>query len=743
MVLCATFPLSTLMAAPAFLHSLISWQDSKATSILASTHLHPLSLILSGGLPGSPPQVFSVNYPLEDPSSTWGSSLMHRLPGVSVLSLVANGSVFNSHHVGRSPAETSPGLRLLPLKSLPTFSILSMSTTAMSLSIPTTKEPLEPWTRAVAPTFTSTSRFVGHMPHFQPFLLYRPLSTSHPPITLLTLSHAERRVLLHQGSMLLLCSLRSSKTFLLMPVSHSFRPAWDARMKTGEAHPQDVPLPRPFSPPKIPTSRYSLSRFTFPLSHTAVSTTSSFPASSHTVNNHISLHSPGVPCTLSSTDNTPSVQPPQSKSTNLINTALPNLHHRRFLSSLQSPYLTTKSPLDTTPSSRAPRLTNPSHLRPPVLAGSRLSAWRTPFALRQRSSLEASLPKPLVDHSYRAVQNSLAPATRSNYGTGILRFTQFCDSWKISEEDRMPASAALLAAFVSCHIGSYSGKTIKSWLSGIRSWHIMNRAPWHGDDNWLQLARTAATKMGTAFKRPLRPPVSLNHLHVLRQHLNLALPFHAAIWATALVTFFGCRRLGETTVKSFASFDPLYHAARTALVTFRDLPNGSCSASFRIPWTKTTKQDGATIIITSRDDELCPVSALRNHLSVNHNAPSSMSFFAYRNHDSSFSHMLRAHFLNFVTGVWKNSSLDAVAGHSFRIGGVVILLLAGVSPEVVAATGGWTSLAFLLYWRRLEEIIPLCTSNAYNQTQISSLANTLEQFRIRNNISQATLSADD
>ena len=499
------------------------------------------------------------------------------------------------------------------------------------------------------------------------------------------------------------------------------------------------------------------------MSHTAVSTTSSFPASSHTVNKHISLHSPGVPCTLLATDNTPSVQPPQSKSTNLINTALPNSHHRRFLSSLQSPHLTRKSPLDATPSSRAPRLTNPSHLRPPILAGSRLSAWCTPFALRQRASLEASLPKPLVDHSYLAVQNSLAPTTRSNYGTGILHFTQFCDSWKISEEDRMPAFAALLAAFVSCHIGSYSGKTIKSWLSGIQSWHIMNQAPWHGDDNWLQLAWTTATKMGTAFKRPLQPPVSLNHLHVLRQHLNLAMPFHAAIWATVLVTFFGCRQLGETTVKSLASFDPLYHATRTALVTFQDLPNGSSSASFRIPWTKTTKQDGATIIITSRDDELCPVSTLRNHLSVNHDVPSSMSFFAYRNHDSSFSHMLRgtssslpshftlhmyltpllAHFLNFVTGIWKNSSLDAVAGHSFRIGGVVILLLAGVPPEVVAATGGWTSLAFLLYWHRLEEIIPLCTSNAYNQTQFSSLANTLEQFRIRNNISQATLSADD
>ena len=440
------------------------------------------------------------------------------------------------------------------------------------------------------------------------------------------------------------CSLRSFRIFLLMPVSCSFRPAWDARKKTGEAHSQDVSLPQPVSPPKISTSRFSFSRFSFPPSHTPVPTVLLSPASSHTVNRHISLHSPSLShtaCTHPSMDNTSSVQPPQSNSANLINTAPSNSYHRRFLSSLQSPYLITKSLPDTTPSSRAPRLTNPSHLRPPVLAGSRLSAWSTPFALEQRTNLEASLPKPLVDHSYLAVHHSLAPATRSNYGAGILRFTQFCDAWKISEEDRMPASATLLAAFVSCHAGSFSGKTIKSWLSGIRSWHIQNRAPWHGDDDWLQLIRTAATKMGTAFKRPLRSPVSSNHLHVLRQNLNLTLPFHAAVWATALVTFFGCRRLGETTVNGLASFDPFYHATRTATVTFRDLPNGSSSASFRIPWTKTTKQEGATIIITSRDNDLCPVSALRNHLSVNRNAPSSMSFFAYRNLDSSFSHMLR------------------------------------------------------------------------------------------------------
>ena len=46
----------------------------------------------------------------------------------------------------------------------------------------------------------------------------------------------------------------------------------------------------------------------------------------------------------------------------------------------------------------------------------------------------------------------------------------------------------------------------------------------------------------------------------------------------------------------------------------------------------------------------------------------------------------------FCTDVWLKAALAHVLGHSFRIGDAVELLLAGVPPEIVAATGGWTSL---------------------------------------------------
>ena len=91
--------------------------------------------------------------------------------------------------------------------------------------------------------------------------------------------------------------------------------------------------------------------------------------------------------------------------------------------------------------------------------------------------------------------------------------------------------------------------------------------------------------------------------------------------------------------------------------------------------------------------------------------------------------------------MWADAALAHVQGHSFRIGGAVELLLASVPPEIVAATGGWTSLAFLLYWRRMEEILPMSTSKAYQRSHVDELAKIFEQFRVNHHIPSILLSA--
>ena len=149
----------------------------------------------------------------------------------------------------------------------------------------------------------------------------------------------------------------------------------------------------------------------------------------------------------------------------------------------------------------------------------------------------------------------------------------------------MPASYPLLCAFIGEYKGRQAGNTICSWLSGIRAWHVVNHAPWFGDDEWVQLARVSANKEGTKHKRPLCAPVSIKHLLTLRHALNLSTPFHAAVWALALCTFFGCRRLGELAVTTAAAFDKKYHVLRSVMsvisllscIIYSNVPKGSLS----------------------------------------------------------------------------------------------------------------------------------------------------------------------
>ena len=213
---------------------------------------------------------------------------------------------------------------------------------------------------------------------------------------------------------------------------------------------------------------------------------------------------------------------------------------------------------------RQDRILTPSIFRPRVMAVDRLFSWRTPYGVSHDQSLLAELPSALAESAKMAITGALAISSKSTYGAGLLRFSQFCDRWSISESARMPASYALLCAFIGNYKGMVSGKTVGSWISGIRAWHLANHAPWYGDDKWVQMARISANKEGSRHKRPLRAPVSIEHLLALWRAITLSDHFHAAIWAVALVTFFGCRRLGEITVKSITSFNPSFHVLRSA-----------------------------------------------------------------------------------------------------------------------------------------------------------------------------------
>ncbi|KZT11986.1 DNA breaking-rejoining enzyme [Laetiporus sulphureus 93-53] len=330
-----------------------------------------------------------------------------------------------------------------------------------------------------------------------------------------------------------------------------------------------------------------------------------------------------------------------------------------------------------------------SALRPHVPASDRLALWRTPHGIQYRQNITASLPLDSTTALFRVLFSGLEEETRSNYGTALVRFAQFCDLHHIPESSRMPAPEFLLAAFIAQWHGRITRTTVDNWLSGLHFWHSIHSAPWHGGE-LVRIACKAISKAVPATPtRPKRPPVPLDHLHALRSGLDLTDAFDAAVYACACVAFWSVCRLGELTVPSAELINPRYHILRARVPQFRTLACGVEYTTLKIPWSKSTCQDGTVIIVSHLDDPTSPVPALRHHLAANATVPTHAPFFAYETASGGWAPLTRTWFLERCNKVWTSAGLQSVTGHSFRMGDATELLLRGIPLDVVAVQGRW------------------------------------------------------
>jgi hypothetical protein len=310
------------------------------------------------------------------------------------------------------------------------------------------------------------------------------------------------------------------------------------------------------------------------------------------------------------------------------------------------------------------------------------------------------------------------PETLESYGASLTHFHQFCDRHNVAEDARMPASRHLLALFISEVRGTCTGSCIRNWLCGLHLWHIYNNAPWFGDDKRLALLKKSSVKAGLSFSPPARGPVTPAHLRAFLAVLDPETPHGVAMASLALAAFGGCRRLGELVLRSAAKYDLKRDTCRSTSVT--DLVvNGRSVRDIKLVWTKTTQTSGGQCLLTARtgsDIDICPVRAFDNHRRVNHSPPSGTPLFAHRS-TSGWRVITKDVFLAASSIAFKNAGLDQVFSHSYRIGRAMDLLLAGVAPEVIMKLGGWTSLCFLVYWRRLERVIPAAIARAWAEQQ--------------------------
>ncbi|KAJ7469431.1 hypothetical protein FB451DRAFT_1352234 [Mycena latifolia] len=302
---------------------------------------------------------------------------------------------------------------------------------------------------------------------------------------------------------------------------------------------------------------------------------------------------------------------------------------------------------------------------------------------------------------------SVGGKTHGSYGAGLFRFNHFCDLHNIPESQRM----SLLSIFISSYgVGRVSSETVSTWLAGLQLWHAANNTPWAG---YALLSRTrkGVSKLEPPSSRRIpRDPVSFNHMSVLRAALNLSNTRDSAIWAAASTAWRDCARLCELLIDSPSQFDSLRHVTRGCPKKRGTAANKHKFVQFKVPWTKTKKSAGDWITSTETFDDVDAVATLEHHLVVDADVSDSAPLFSYAT-QSGWAHLTRADFVGCCSGccseIWLAAGMAALNGHGFRIGGTTHLLLRGFDPWVVMKQGRWTSAAFLVYWRNVEEILPL------------------------------------
>jgi len=183
-----------------------------------------------------------------------------------------------------------------------------------------------------------------------------------------------------------------------------------------------------------------------------------------------------------------------------------------------------------------------SSFRPRVLASERLRRWVTPHAVAHFNQVISHISLPATSVLMEVMLSSLEPKTRSNYGAGLLRFTQFCDQLAIPEHDRCPASEVLISAFIAAYAGRRSTNCISGWLAGLKFWHTFQGAPWLGGPMLQSVKKGVAKLVPDTSRRDKREPVTIEHLHCLLLNLDLSNAKDAAVYSASTSAFHGvCR----------------------------------------------------------------------------------------------------------------------------------------------------------------------------------------------------------
>ena len=292
-----------------------------------------------------------------------------------------------------------------------------------------------------------------------------------------------------------------------------------------------------------------------------------------------------------------------------------------------------------------------------------------------------------------AIQNSWSKTTLQRYTGAIQQFINFCIAEKIPDSLRFPADEFVLCAFAASSAGKHAGSTPRARLSAIKAWHITHNMEWKGSSHLRYVLNGVDNLSPSSSHRSPRPPINSKMLKELVSCLDLGSPLDAAVAACAVVAFWGQCQLGELLLPTLSSLSSTPLPLRSDLR--KPVQSNSQLYTLRLPSTK-TQRHGEGIALVSQHNPINPISLLNNHLLVNP-VPLNRPIFSFS---------LPSRLLILMKPVFPHTT-----SHCFCIGGTTELLISGVPPEMVKATGCWSSDSFFRYWHSLDNIAHIHVHN--------------------------------
>lgn len=305
----------------------------------------------------------------------------------------------------------------------------------------------------------------------------------------------------------------------------------------------------------------------------------------------------------------------------------------------------------------------------------------------------ATAPHPLLLAEAKALLLcGLATSSRKTYNMGTKRWLQFCSDHGVLSP--LPAAEGDLCLFVTLLARSLRHSTIRSYLAGVRSFHVESGFPDPTENAKLlhRMLQGVRRVQGQASKPKM--PVTLALLERLASFIDWSSHDQAMLFASWCVASGGLLRSGE-----FTSFS----GNPAPLLRNRNLSALRCDGGFlfRSLHLEASKADpfrkGVDIVLghsPSRANALNAMAAYDRLRPPQARVPDA-PLFAFANGQP----LSKSACVDSLRAAVQVLGLDsgAFSGHSFRRGGAQSLRDAGVPDHLIQVIGRWASDAYKLY----------------------------------------------